>query len=456
MRGQILIVDDHPPICKSLSDVVNRAGYEAHIANDGYEALAAIRKRPFSVILTDMRMPKMSGLEVLQKAKSIRPDVEVVIITAYANVDSEMEAMQNGAYDYIRKPFSMDSITAVIERAISNQPGRAIMPLSETDNQVRQIVTNDPQMLDILHKAKLAARTDTTVLIEGESGTGKELIARAIHAYSQRSGGQYVPVNCAAMPEGLIESELFGHERGAFTGAISRKIGKLEQAQGGTLLLDEVSEMAMPCQAKLLRALQEREIVRVGGTQTIKVDVRVIATTNKNLASEVDNGNFREDLFYRLCVVPMVLPPLRERKDDIPILVQHFNQQFCAQMGRKSKKISSKAMESLMEHPWHGNVRELENTIMRAIALSENGSISAADLFFSARSKPSRYISLKIGETSIPDAERELIIATLESTGGNKQKASKILDITSKTIRSKLNQYGYNAPSQPVDEDEDL
>jgi DNA-binding NtrC family response regulator len=446
MQNQILIVDDHPPICKSLSDVINRAGYEAHVANDGYEALEAIRQKRFSVVVTDIRMPKMDGIEVLQKAKSIIPDVEVIVITGNANVDSAVEAMKNGAYDYIRKPFSMDKITAVIEEAISRHTGEAMVPVNTSDNSVRQIITADPQMLEALNKARLVAQTDATVLIEGESGTGKELIARAIHAYSARSSGRYIPVNCAAMPEGLIESELFGHEKGAFTGAFARRIGKLEQAHGGTLLLDEVSEMAKPCQAKLLRALQEREIVRVGGTQIIEVDVRVIATTNKNLANEVDMGNFREDLFYRLCVVPIILPPLRERKDDIPILAQHFNQQFCARMGKKLKNISSKAMESLISHSWHGNVRELENTIERAIALSENGSISPASLFFSARSKPSRYISLKIGSTSVSDAERELIIGTLESVGGNKQKAAKILGITSKTIRSKLYQYGYTPP----------
>lgn len=440
MRKPILIVDDHQPICKSLSDVINRAGYEAYVANNGYEALEAIQQRRFSVVITDMKMPEMSGMEVLQKAKAIIPDVEVIIMTAYASVDSEMEAMQNGAYDYIRKPFSLDKITTIIEQALVSH---------------RQIVTTDPQMLDIINITKRVARTDSTVLIEGESGTGKELIARAIHAYSHRSGNRYVPVNCAALPEGLIESELFGHERGAFTGAFARRIGQLEQASGGTLLLDEVSEMAMHGQAKLLRALQEREIVRVGGTETIKVDVRVIATTNKNLANEVDEGNFREDLFYRLCVVPIALPPLRERKDDIPILVQHFNQHFCEKMGKRTKSVSLKIMESLMSHPWHGNVRELENTIERAIALSENGSISPENLFFSARSKPSRYVSLKIGSTSLAEAERELIIGTLESTGGNKQKAAEILGITSKTIRSKLNQYGYSAPSQAVDEEEE-
>jgi len=263
MRDQILIVDDHPPICKSLSDVINRAGYEAHVANDGYEAVEAIRQKRFSVVVTDIRMPKMDGLEVLQKAKAIIPDVDVIVITGNANVDSAVEAMKNGAYDYIRKPFSMDKITAVIEEAIARKTGGTMMPVPAKNTNVRQFITADPQMLDILNKAKLVARTDATVLIEGESGTGKELIARAIHAYSPRSNGRYIPVNCAALPEGLIESELFGHEKGAFTSAFAKRIGKLEQAHGGTLLLDEVSEMTPGLSLPLIKTSPKRWIMEI-------------------------------------------------------------------------------------------------------------------------------------------------------------------------------------------------
>jgi DNA-binding NtrC family response regulator len=298
-------------------------------------------------------------------------------------------------------------------------------------------------MLDILNKARLIAQTGSTVLIQGESGTGKELIAKTIHRYSRRSSGLYVAVNCAALPEGLIESELFGHEKGAFTGAIAKRIGKLELSHGGTLLLDEVSEMAKPFQAKLLRAVQEQEVVRVGGTRPIKVDARIVATTNKKLSAEVDMGNFREDLFYRLCVVPIFLPPLRERKDDIPLLAQHFAERFCTIMGKNSKVISQDAMQVLKDYSWPGNVRELENTIERAIALSQDDVILSEDLeltLFSTRSKLSRYISLEVG-TSLRDAERELILRTLENVGGNKQRTAEILGITSKTIRSKLRQY---------------
>jgi transcriptional regulator with PAS, ATPase and Fis domain len=305
-------------------------------------------------------------------------------------------------------------------------------------------------MLDILNKVKLIAQTDSTVLIQGESGTGKELIARAIHSHSRRANGPYVAFNCAALPESLIESELFGHEKGSFTGAITRRIGKFEMAHRGTMLLDEVSEMAIPLQAKLLRVLQQREIVRIGGTESIELDVRIVATTNKDLSREVDAGRFREDLFYRLCVVPLFLPPLRERECDIPLLAQHFVQQFCKQMGMETKTISQRAMKILEEYNWPGNVRELENAIERAVALSQNGTLSPDDLFFASRRKLSRYVSFEIG-TSLRDIEKEIIIRTLEDVGGNKQRTADVLGITSKTIRSKLRQYGYDSPSQSPD-----
>jgi len=467
MQNQILIVDDEPLIRKSLSEVINRAGYQAHVANDGYEALEAIQQQQFSVVVTDMSMPKMDGLEVLRRTKASIPNIAVIIITGYATVDSAVEAMKLGAHDYIAKPFPPAKIKAVIKEAITSRlsgdmarhpfasprtRGFEDKGMIEADilSSKPQLVTSDPQMLDVLNKVKLIAQTDSTVLIQGESGTGKELIARAIHKYSRRAGGSYIAVNCAALPEGLIESELFGHEKGAFTGAIARRIGKLELAHGGTLLLDEVSEMAKPFQAKLLRAIQEREVVRVGGTTSIKVNVRFIATTNKALSEEVDIGNFREDLFYRLCVVPISLPPLRERKDDIPILAQYFTQRLCARMAKETKVISQKAMEVLKEYSWPGNVREIENTIERVIALSQGNVITPNDLFLSVRSKPSKYMSLKIG-TSLRDAERELILRTLEDVGGNRQKTADILGISSKTVRSKLRQYGYNVLPQPLD-----
>ena len=452
MGGQILVVDDEPLMCRSLSEVISRAGYEVFTANNGYEAIELIQQESVSVIITDMRMPKMDGIEVLKQAKAIVPNIAVIVVTGYATVDSAVEAMKYGAVDYITKPFSPSKINAIIEKAISKVPSYTSQP-STRQSVSHNIVTADPQMLDILDKLKLIAQSDSGVLIQGESGTGKELIARAIHAFSNRSGGSYVAVNCAAIPESLLESELFGHEKGAFTNAISKRIGKIELAHGGTLLLDEVSEMAKPFQAKLLRAIQEREVVRIGGNQQIKVDVRIVATTNRNLIEEVDAGTFREDLFYRLCVMPVFLPPLRERKDDIPILAQYFIQKSSARMGKKIGTIPSDILESLKNYQWPGNIRELENTIERAVALSTNGSISLSNIFFSLRKKLSRYVSLEVG-ASLEDAERELIIRTLEEVEGNKQKAADILGITTKTIRAKLRQYGYeqyNTDQENVD-----
>jgi DNA-binding NtrC family response regulator len=442
MNGQILVVDDEPLMCRSLSEVIRRAGYEVFTANNGYEALEFIQQESISVIITDMNMPKMDGIEVLRQAKVIVPNVAVIMVTGYATVDSAVEAMKYGALDYITKPFSPSRINALIEKAIS-QVSTYTPQLEIRQSVSHSIVTADPQMLDILDRLQLIAQSDSNVLIQGESGTGKELIARALHAYSNRSNGPYVAVNCAAIPESLLESELFGHEKGAFTNAIARRIGKIELAHGGTLLLDEVSEMAKPFQAKLLRAIQEREIVRIGGNQQMKVDVRIIATTNKNLVEEVDSETFREDLFYRLCVIPVFLPPLRERKDDIPVLAQYFAQKSSAKMGKKIGTISTDVIESLKNYSWPGNIRELENTIERAIALSTNGGISLSNLYFSSRKKLSKYVSLEVG-ASLEDAERELIIRTLEEVDGNKQKAAGILGITAKTIRAKLRHYGYD------------
>jgi len=453
MQDSILIVDDEPLVCKSLSELITREGYKAQVAYDAYEALQTIQQDQFPVVVADINMPKMNGLEFLQRTKAIFPDIAIILMTGYATVESAIDAMKSGAHDYICKPFSQSDIKAAIENAFAHVSDNTIISHaanSYTFHQDERIVTADPQMLDILDKAKLIAQTDSTVLIQGESGTGKELIARAIHRDSRRANGPYVAFNCAALPESLIESELFGHEKGAFTGAIARRIGKFEMAHHGTILLDEVSEMAMPLQAKLLRVLQQREIVRVGGTESIKLDVRIIATTNTDLSSEVDAGKFREDLFYRLCVVPLFLPTLRERKEDVPLLAQHFVQQFCKQMGMEAKTISQEAMKFLEEYNWPGNVRELENTIERAVALSQSSTISPDGLFFTTRRKLSRYVSFEIG-TSLRDMEKEIIIRTLEDVGGNKQRTAEVLGITSKTIRSKLRQYGYDSPSQSPD-----
>lgn len=451
MNEQILIVDDEPLICKSLSEVVRRAGYNVLTANNGYEALEYIQQEQVSLIITDMNMPKMDGIEVLRQVKSIMPNVSVVIITGYATVDNAVEAMKYGALDYITKPFSPSKINAIIEKAVSNIYDNN-KQLTSHQIPSQEIVTTNTQMIGLLGKLKSIAQSGSNVLIQGESGTGKELVAKAIHFHSNRTDGPYVGVNCAALPEGVLESELFGHEKGAFTGAISRRIGKIELAHGGTLLLDEISEMPKSFQAKLLRAIQEKEIVRIGGNQQIKVDVRIIATTNRNLIDEVDTGTFREDLFYRLCVVPVYLPPLRERKDDIPSLVQHFIQKIALKMGKKPPTLSSDVMEILKNYPWPGNIRELENTIERAIVLCQNGSLKTDDIFLTRRKNSSKNVSFEVG-ISLEEAEKELILRTLEDVDGNKQKAAEILGITTKTIRSKLRQYGCDQDINDQDND---
>ena len=454
MQDQILIVDDHQPVCKSLSEVLKRAGYEAHMASNGYEALEAIRQERFAVVVTDIDMPKMDGLEILQRTKALVPDTAVVIMTGCATVDTAVSSMKYGAYDYITKPISSDKIKAVVQGALTRMPSGAIasqqIMKAAPPSLTRRTITADSQMLDILKMVSFIAPTDSTVLVQGESGTGKELIARAVHENSLRSRGPFIPVNCAALPEALLESELFGYERGAFTGANTRRIGRLEMANGGTILLDEVSEMTKACQAKLLRAIQEREVIRMGGGQPIKLDVRIVATTNKVLSEEVDNGNFREDLFFRLFVLPVYLPPLRERKDDVPLLAQYFAQRFCDRMRKKTKTISPKALELLKSYTWPGNVRELEGTMERAVALSQKDVIAPADLIFTGRRRASNYIALEIG-TSLQDVEREFILRTLEKTDGNKKRTADILGITSKTIRNKLRKYGFDEVAGPDD-----
>ncbi len=442
MNGQILIVDDEPLVCKSLSEVVRRAGYEVFTANDGYSAIETLQQEDISIAITDINMPKMNGLEFLKRAKVIAPDISVIVITGFATIESAVEAMKSGAQDYITKPFSPSKICSIIEKTFNNYAYNNKEYLPGRTPDLHKIVTADPKMLDILDKIKLIAQSDANVLIQGESGTGKELIARAIHKYSNRINGPYVAINCAAIPESLMESELFGHEKGSFTGAIGRRIGKFELANGGTLLLDEISELAKPFQAKLLRAIQEKAIVRVGGNDEINVDVRIIATTNRDLMEEVDSGRFREDLFYRLCVIPLYLPPLRERKDDIPILAQYFAEKFCKKTGRKNINIEADVLEVLKNYSWPGNIRELENTIERAVALSMDGSIRLDNIFWAKRKISSKYISVEVG-TPLDIVEKEMIIRTLEEVGNNKQKAAEILGITSKTIRSKLRQYGY-------------
>lgn len=443
----MLFVDDDSSLLEILREIFSDTKYKIFTANDGYEAIEIFKKEQIMIILVDLELPRLNGIEVLKRIKFIAPNAIVIIITGYATIKSTLEAVKNGAFDYIPKPFSFSEIRNIVDKATAYISKYLIQgSLTHTtqrntkETYPQDIVTVNSKMLDILEKLKSIAQSDCHVLIQGESGTGKELIAKAIHARSARSNGSYVAVNCAALPEGIIESELFGHEKGAFTSAVSNRIGKIELAHGGTLLLDEITEMPKPLQAKLLRAIQEREIVRVGGNQRIKVDLRIISTTNKNIIEEIDTGMFREDLFYRLCVIPIYIPPLRERVDDISILTQFFVCKAAERMGKEVPVISDDALELLKKHTWAGNVRELENTIERVVALTNSDIINSSNIDLDARKKLSKRVPLEVG-MPLKKAEKELIVRTLEDFNGNKEKAANVLGITAKTIRKKLNEY---------------
>jgi len=437
MSGQrdkaILVVDDEPAICDLLHNALETKGYTVFMGNNGREALETLRRNNIAAVITDIRMPGMDGAMLLKKIKELFPDIPVMIITGYGTLDNAVDMMKQGAADYISKPFSTHKIYETIEKMLRDK--------REERKPFREIITVDPKMLQILRTIDIVADSNASIFIQGESGTGKELIARAIHERGYRSNKPFVAVNCAALPETLLESELFGYEKGAFTGAISRRIGKFEIANQGTLLLDEVTEMASPLQAKLLRVLQEGEIDRVGGIIPVKIDVRVISTTNRSVEEDIEKGRLRLDLFYRLCVVRIALPPLRERKEDIPLLTNYFLEKLSSQMGRTLVRISEEAMAVLKAHTWRGNVRELKNVVERALLLCRGDVLSARDLFLEYPVfGPMNLFSGLVGLT-LRDAERYLIINTLGGVNGNKARAARILGITTRTIRNKLRQY---------------
>ncbi len=417
----VLIIDDEPDMGFALKDAMARFGFNAQYFRDPTNVLSDVNISDFSLIITDVKMPKMDGLQFLSEIRKRGIFTPVIVITGYGNVQDAVQAMKLGAVDYLMKPFSMDSLKSIVSRLIPDE---------------EEIVAVSQQMRRLLEIAKEIAKTDITVLLTGESGVGKEVIARYIHKHSNRANHSFVAINCAAITETLLEAELFGYEKGAFTGATERKPGKFELADKGTILLDEISEMAYRLQAKLLRVIQEKEVDRVGGTKPIKVDVRIIATTNRDLAEEVKKGNFREDLFYRINVFPIRIPPLRERTDDIIPLAEFFLKRLSNKMSKKFT-LSSEMKKYLIQRPWHGNVRELENFIYRLAVLSPDGVLKPLEepAFESDMDK-----SLKIG--SLKDAEKEMIIDALKKTEGNRTKAAKILGISVRTLRNKIKEYG--------------
>lgn len=443
MRRNILIVDDEPLVRDFLEEAL-RKNYQVDLADDAFTALSKIEGgRVYDIVVTDVRMPKMSGMDLLKRIKQISPHTEVIMITAYGDIDNAVEAMQRGACDYITKPFRVERLEAAMRRVFGRKGERdkGDYPVTELGSPGRVMVGRSRKMQELFSFIKSVAPSKATVLIEGESGTGKELVAHALHYYSSRQMGPFVKINCAALPEGLMESELFGYERGAFTGAVRRTKGKFELAHEGTLLLDEVSAMSPALQAKLLRVLQEWEFEPLGNRQTIRVDVRVVATTNRNLTEMVKTGDFREDLFYRLNVITIDLPPLRERKEDIPSLVDYFVGKYARENRKDIKGVSDEALEILTGYDWPGNVRELENSVERAVVIADDNILRpkhfrlGKDIFLRQEIKDEG-----LGLT-LREAERRLILKTLEVCGGNRTRAARVLGISIRTLRNKLNEY---------------
>lgn len=443
---KILVVDDDTLGREYLCETLTRGGYDIVSASNGQQAVFMIGREGYDLIFLDMKMPGMCGMEVLEKVKAVSPEAVVVLMTAYGTIETAVEAMKKGAYDYIIKPFSPDQIEHLISRVnerqkliIENKYWRAN---SNIDEKLNPVFSRNSKMSQIYEQIKKIAQSKASVLIQGESGTGKELVARAIHYHSHRSEKPFIRVNCAALAETLLESELFGHERGAYTGAISKHVGRFELANEGTLLLDEISEISPIIQAKLLRVLEEEEFERVGGEKTIKIDVRIVATTNRNLIEEIHKGTFREDLFYRLNVVPVHLPPLRERREDIPLLVDYYLKKYSIENDTIVKSADKETIDYLCQYNWPGNVRELKNVIQRAVVMGSS-EVLQRDQFtglFIHRDVKQTETTLTAGK-AIEDVEKDLIYNTLEKTGGNKTRAAELLKITTRTLRNKLNKY---------------
>jgi two-component system response regulator HydG len=449
-ENSVLVVDDDPGHRTMLRTLLTGWGYTIHEADDGSTAIEKVHEQAFDLILMDIRMIKVSGLEALGEIKAFNPAIPVIIMTAYSSVETAVEALKSGAYDYLTKPLDFDELRLAMERAMDHrqlkEENRLLRESLGNHFDRQNIIGRSSAMVKLLETVAQVAPSEATVLITGESGTGKEMIAGAIHFNGPRKDGPFVKLNCAAITETLLESELFGHERGAFTGAHKRKEGRFRQAHGGSIFLDEISEMSLAMQVKLLRVLQDREITRVGGEEVINVDVRLIAATNKDLLKEIEVGRFREDLFYRLNVVTLKMPPLRERREDVPLLAKHFLETFCQKNRKELKGFTPQAMDLLLKYDWPGNVRELMNAVERGVVLTNSEYLDEKDLPLSTRDDETEGetpLEQAIpGDLPLEEVEKASILKTLELTGGNKSEAARRLGITRRTLHKKLKKYG--------------
>jgi len=437
----VLVVDDEAGIRMALKANFERAGWQVETAGGAREAIHKFKLARYPLVVTDVRMPDGDGLNLMRAVRAADASTAVILLTAFGTVSQAVQAMQGGACDYLMKPFSFDQLQLTVDRVMRRTDSSPISKTLRTE-----IVGSSPALLRALDRARIAAQADADVLIEAESGTGKELLARFIHETGDRNGKPFVAVNCAAVPEHLLESELFGHVRGAFTGATLAKPGKFELANGGTLLLDEIGEMPLELQPKLLRALQEREIERLGDTRTLPLDLRIIATTNVSLQAMVEQGRFRADLYYRLNVIPLSLPPLRERREDIPVLAQYFAERFAKQAGRPTPYLHPAFLAGLEGHSWPGNARELSNFVRRVVAISSGAEIGAeylgAEFLQRTSVKPFPAPMPLHAGTSMKELERQLLQTTLQLTGGNRTRAAEMLGVSLRTIRNKIREFG--------------
>ncbi len=452
--SSILVIEDKDSMRKMLAQTLIEEGYQVETAADGPEGIEKAKASQYDLVLTDMRMPEMDGLDVISNIKELNTDTAVIVMTAYGTIETAVSAMKKGAFDFLTKPFDTEHMLVLVDKALKSQRIMAENEFlrEELDQRLGmgQIIGKNEKIIDVLKLIQKVAGSDTSVLLQGESGTGKELFARAIHDLSPRKGKAFIAINCAAIPRELLENELFGSERGAYTGSVARKIGKFEIADGGTIFLDEIGDMDIALQAKLLRVLQEKTIERLGGTKTNKVDTRVIAASNSDLKDLITQKRFREDLYYRLSVFPITIPPLRDRRDDISALAEYFIVRYCREMNKKQKSLASEALALMEKYHWPGNVRELENTIERAIILCEGKKIKPEHM--AIRLSTNNEIRLRegaglkeIGSHAQGEAERAAIIRVLEQVRGNKRRCAQILKIDYTTLFDKIKRYDIDA-----------